>query len=353
MRARATIRDADTLLDAALIEPTDRDAIAGVGERYAIAIPPALQSLIGHADDAIARQFVPHADELITAPHETADPIADEALSPVRGIVHRYKDRALLKPLLVCPVYCRFCFRREQVGPKGSEVSGGVLTPAQLEAAYGYLRAHTELREVILTGGDPLMLSPRRLAAILSTLDAIPHIDTLRIHTRLPIATPEAVTPDLLAALRTTKPLWLAIHANSAREFTPASRAALAQLARVAPLLGQSVLLAGVNDSPEAMEALLRAMLAARIKPYYLHQLDAAPGTARFHVPIARGRAILAALRGRISGLAIPTYVLDIPGGHGKVPVAPDHWRGDHGHGATVLDRDGTRHDIPAHPQSA
>ena len=347
LRNAQTLREADALLDAALIAPDRRDAIARVAARYAIAIPPALQSLIEHADDPIARQFVPHEDELVTAPHETADPIADEALSPVRGIVHRYKDRALLKPLLVCPVYCRFCFRREQVGP-----DGGLLSSTELEAAYAYLRAHTELREIILTGGDPLMLSPRRLGAILQVLDAIPHIETLRVHTRLPIATPETVTPDLLGALRTEKPLWLAIHANSAREFTPASRAALAQLARVAPLLGQSVLLAGVNDSPEAMEALLRAMLAARIKPYYLHQLDAAPGTARFHVPIERGRAILAALRGRISGLAIPAYVLDIPGGHGKVPIAPDHWRNDPGHGATVLDRDGNPHQVADQPRS-
>jgi lysine 2,3-aminomutase len=343
MSAATTLRDAGALAAAGLIPPGSRDAIARVGERYAIAIPPALQSLIEHQDDPIARQFVPHADELVTAPHETADPIADEALSPVRGIVHRYRDRALLKPLLVCPVYCRFCFRREQVGP-----DGGLLSTTELAAAYEYLRTHTELREIILTGGDPLMLSPRRLAAILSALDDIPHIDTLRIHTRLPIATPEAVTPALAAALRTKKPLWLAIHANCAREFTPASRAALAQLARIAPLLGQSVLLAGVNDTLDAMEALLRAMLAARVKPYYLHQLDAAPGTARFHVPVERGRAILAALRGRIGGLALPTYVLDIPGGHGKVPIGPDHWRGD-----TVLDRDGAAHAVPAPPRSA
>jgi lysine 2,3-aminomutase len=342
MFAPATIRDADALADAGLIPPAARDAIARVGARYAIAIPPALHALIDDDADPIARQFVPHQDELITAPHETADPIADEALSPVPGIVHRYPDRALLKPLLVCPVYCRFCFRREQVGP-----DGGLLSAAELDAAYAWLRDHPDIQEVILTGGDPLMLSPRRLADILSALDDIPHIQTLRIHTRLPVATPEAVTDELLAALRTEKPLWIAIHANSALEFTPGARAALARLARIAPLLGQSVLLAGVNDSVAAMEALLRAMLAARIKPYYLHQLDAAPGTARFHVPIEHGRAILAALRGRVTGLALPTYVLDIPGGHGKVPIGPDHWRG-----TTVLDRDGAAHEVAQQPPS-
>jgi lysine 2,3-aminomutase len=342
MSASTTLRDVDALIAARLIEPTARDAIAEVARRYAIAIPATLQTLIENASDPIARQFVPHEDELITAPNETADPIADEALSPVPGIVHRYPDRALLKPLLICPVYCRFCFRREHVGP-----DGGLLSPKQLDAAYAWLREHTAIREVILTGGDPLMLSPRRLAGVLAALEDIPHIETLRIHTRLPIATPEAVTDELLAALRTERPLWIAIHANSALEFTPAARAALARLARTAPLLGQSVLLAGVNDSAEEMEALLRAMLAARIKPYYLHQLDAAPGTARFHVPVERGRAILAALRGRVTGLALPTYVLDIPGGHGKVPIGPDHWRG-----TAVLDRDGASHEVAHQPPS-
>ncbi len=337
----ATLRDADALVAADLIAPATRDAVAAVAARYAIAIPPALRALIADANDPIGRQFVPHPEELVTAPHETVDPIADEALSPVRGIVHRYPDRALLKPLLVCPVYCRFCFRREQVGP-----DGGLLTPAELDAACAWLREHPAIREVILTGGDPLMLSPRRLGTILAALDAIPHVETLRIHTRLPVATPEAVTDDLLAALRTQKPLWIAVHANHASEFDEAARAALARLAATAPLLGQSVLLAGVNDTEEAMEALLRAMLAARVKPYYLHQLDAAPGTARFHVPVARGRAILAALRGRISGLAIPTYVLDIPGGHGKVPIGPDHWRENEGGGGAVLDGSGAAHPV-------
>jgi lysine 2,3-aminomutase len=343
----STLRDPDSLVAAGLIPPASRDAIEAVAQRYAIAIPPALATLIADADDPLGRQFVPHPDERLTAPHETADPIADEALSPVRGIVHRYPDRALLKPLLICPVYCRFCFRREQVGP-----DGGLLTPAELDAALAWLRAQSSIREVILTGGDPLLLSPRRLGAILAALDAIPHIETLRIHTRLPVATPEAVDEAMLAALRTQKPLWIAIHANSAREFTAASRTALARLAAVAPLLGQSVLLAGVNDTPETMEALLRAMLAARIKPYYLHQLDAAPGTARFHVPVARGRAILAALRGRIGGLAIPTYVLDIPGGHGKVPIGPDHWLGQAPSGGAVFDRDGRRHEVAEAPAS-
>jgi len=317
----ATLRDADALVSAGLIMPAQRDAIAAVEARYAVAIPKALQSLIEHPADPIGLQFVPDEAELITAPHETADPIGDDALSPVKGIVHRYADRALLKPLLICPTYCRFCFRREHVGP-----DGGLLTEAELATAFDWLRAHTEITEVILTGGDPLMLSPRRLAGIIAELSAMSHLAIIRIHTRVPVAEPERITQALTEALRTDKAMFVVLHANHAREFTDDARAALRRIQSEAiPILGQSVLLRGVNDSSEALEALFRVMLAARVKPYYLHQLDAAPGTARFHVPIAEGQALLRALRGRVTGLAWPTYVLDIPGGAGKVPIGPGY----------------------------
>ncbi len=333
-----TLRDAAALVAAGLVPAEHRAVLDRVGERYAVAVPPTLAALIADPDDPIGRQFIPHPDELRTAPHERADPIGDDALSPVPGIVHRYADRALLKPLLVCPVYCRFCFRREHVGP-----AGGLLSDAQLAGALDWLRARPAITEIILTGGDPLLLSPRRLGGILKALDAIPHIQILRIHTRVPVADPaqlQAVTP----VLETDKPLWLVVHANHAREFTPAAIAALhAVTRRGVPLLGQSVLLRGVNDSAPALEALFRAMLAARVKPYYLHQLDPAPGTARFHVPLAEGRALLAALRGRVTGLAWPTYVLDIPGGHGKVPVGPDYLDGH-----VVRDPAGGRHVLAA-----
>ncbi len=316
-----TLRDADALLAAGLIAPERRDDVAAVEARYAVAIPPALRALIEHPDDPIGRQFIPHPDELTTAPHESADPIGDDALSPVKGIVHRYPDRALLKPLLVCPVYCRFCFRREHVGP-----DGGLLTEAELDTAYAWLAARPAIREVILTGGDPLMLSPRRLAAIIAALSAIPHIEVLRIHSRVPVAAPARLTPALVDAMASERAMWLVLHANHAREFTPDARQALrAVQAAAIPVLGQSVLLRGVNDSVAALEGLFRAMIAARVKPYYLHQLDPAPGTERFRVPIEEGQALLAGLRGRVSGLAWPTYVLDIPGGHGKVPIGPNY----------------------------
>ncbi len=335
-----TVRDTTGLIAAGLVPAAAAPALAAVEARYAIAITPAMHALIEGPGDPIALQFVPDAAELDTAAHEQADPIGDDALSPVAGIVHRYPDRALLKPLLVCPVYCRFCFRREHVGP-----DGGVLGAAELAVALDWLRARPAIREVILTGGDPLMLSPRRLGTILRALDAMPHVEIIRIHSRVPLVDPVRITDELLATLAIETPLWLVQHANHASEFTPAGRAALRRIqAAGVPLLGQSVLLRGINDNADALEALFRAMLAARVKPYYLHQLDPAPGTARFHVPIAEGQRLLKALRGRVSGLAWPTYVLDIPGGHGKVPIGPAYLEGD----GTVRDPWNARHRLAA-----
>ena len=332
----ATLRDAEALLAAGLISPAAFAGVAATQVRYAVAISPAMRAIIDAPDDPIARQFVPDAAELVTGADETPDPIGDDALSPVKGVVHRYPDRALLKPLLICPVYCRFCFRREHVGP-----DGGVLTDTELQAAYEWFTAHPEVTEIILTGGDPLMLSPRRLRGIIEALSAMPHVQTVRIHTRVPVADPQRLSDDLAAAMETDRSLWLVVHANHAREFTPAASEALRRLrGRGFALLGQSVLLRRVNDTPDALEDLFRAMIANRIKPYYLHQLDRAPGTARFHVPIEEGRALLERLRGRVTGLAWPSYVLDIPGGHGKVPIGPDYLRAD----GSVRDILGTIH---------
>jgi len=336
LQRQRTLRTPADLAD--LVPP---DITEAVSASYAIAVTPNVRALIRDADDPIGRQFLPHADELATAPHERSDPIGDDALSPVKGIVHRYPDRALLKPLLICPVYCRFCFRREHVGP-----DGGLLTEAELEAAFAWIRANPQVTEIILTGGDPLMLSARRLGTLIASLSAIPHVTTLRIHSRVPLADPGRVTPELVSALETDRAMWMVVHANHAREFTAAGRAALRRIVAAGiPLLGQSVLLAGVNDTPEALEALLRAQIASRMKPYYLHQLDPAPGTSRFHVPIERGRALLESLRGRVTGLAWPTYVLDVPGGFGKVAIGPDWFEGD-----TVRDIYGDRHAVAAPP---
>ncbi len=329
---------ATDLVTSGLLPPESLADARAVAERYAVAITPAMRALIASPDDPIGRQFLPHPDELLTAPHELIDPIGDDARSPIKGVVHRYADRALLKPLLICPVYCRFCFRREHVGP-----DGGLLTQAELDTAYAWFADRPAIQEVILTGGDPLMLSPRRLGAIVAALSSIPHIHTIRVHSRVPVADPDRLTDALAAALDSDCAVWLVVHANHAREFTQAARAALRRVqSRAIPVLGQSVLLRGVNDTPEALEALFRAMLAARVKPYYLHQLDPAPGTARFHVPIEEGRRLLADLRGRVTGLAWPTYVLDIEGGYGKVPIGPNYLDA-----TTVRDPNGHAHPRP------
>ncbi len=312
-----TLRDTAALHAAGLID--DPAALREVEARYAIAITTEVQARISHRDDPVGRQYIPHPDEALTLPHELADPTADAPFTPIPGVVHRYPDRALLKPLLACPVYCRFCFRREHVGP-----DGGLLSEPELEAALNWFEAHRQVGEVILTGGDPLMLSPRRLGHILGRLAALPHIHTLRIHSRVPVADPSRITPAMLAALALEKPLYLCVHANHAQEFGPASAPALRALHGAGlVLLGQSVLLAGVNDSEAALEALFRTMLAHRVKPYYLHALDPAPGTARFAVPDERGLELLRGLRGRVSGLAWPVFVREAAGGAGKKPLGP------------------------------
>lgn len=335
---RKTLRTPDDLIAAGLVPSKQHEMLDDVAQHYATAIPPAFLDLITTPDDPIGVQVVPSAQELEIAPEERSDPIGDNALSPVPGIVHRYADRALLKPLLICPLYCRFCFRREHVGP-----DGGVLDDAALEQALEWLRTHEQIREVILTGGDPLMLSPRRLGHIVTALSAMPHVTTIRVHSRVPVADPERVTDALLDALETDKAMWMAVHINHAREMSEPARACLKRIVRRGiPLLGQSVLLRGVNDSEQALEDLFRAMVETRMRPYYLHQLDPAPGTAHFHVPVEEGQRLLAGLRGRVTGLAWPLYVLDIPGGYGKVPLGPEYVQGP----KQVKDPKGTTHKL-------
>ncbi|HEX5212581.1 MAG TPA: lysine-2,3-aminomutase-like protein [Pseudolabrys sp.] len=320
-----TLRTAKQICDHGLAPSEKRTALDAVAARHAIALPPALAELIdpNDPDDPIARQFVPDAAELDVQPQELSDPIGDDAHSPVEGIVHRYPDRVLLKLTPVCTVYCRFCFRREMVGPN----KGKSLQSAALDRALGYIRSRPEIWEVILTGGDPLVLSQRRLRAVVQELAAIPHVKVLRIHTRVPVAEPTRVTAELVRAIKVNgKPTYVALHINHARELTPAARAACARMANAGiPLLAQSVLLKGVNDTSQAMADLMRACVECRIKPYYLHQADLAPGTAHLRTDIATGQELMRALRGRLSGLCQPSYVLDIPGGHGKSPIGPNY----------------------------
>jgi lysine 2,3-aminomutase len=309
------------LTDAGLLTDSNRASLEEVAARYAVALTPSVSKLINRADpaDPIARQFVPDVAELVATPEERADPIGDHAHSPVEGIVHRYPDRVLLKAVHVCPVYCRFCFRREMVGPQGL----GTLDAGAMKAAFNYIRDHDEIWEVILTGGDPLVLSPRRLAEILAELATIDHVRIVRFHTRVPVVDPQKVDASLIDALKASgKTVYVALHSNHPRELTAEARAACARLVDAGiVMVSQSVLLKGVNDDPAVLADLMKAFVETRVKPYYLHHPDLAPGTGHFRLTIEEGQKIVAALRGRISGLCQPAYILDIPGGHGKAVI--------------------------------
>jgi lysine 2,3-aminomutase len=331
------------------LAPAERLAeLEQVAARYAVSLTPDMAGLIdpGDPSDPIARQFLPDEAELDAQPAEAADPIGDDAHSPVEGIVHRYPDRVLLKLVHVCPVYCRFCFRREMVGPGRRRA----LSPAALAAALDYVRAHAGIWEVILTGGEPLILSPRRLAEVMRALGCIAHVKVVRIHTRVPVVDPKRITPALVTALKASgQAVYVVLHANHARELTPRARAACASLIDAGiPMLSQSVLVRGLNDDATTLSALMRGLVECRIKPYYLHHGDLAPGTAHLRTTIAEGQALMRALHGRLSGLCQPAYVLDIPGGYGKSPVGPSYLRAaDGGASYRVEDFNGGVHAYP------
>jgi lysine 2,3-aminomutase len=321
-------------------------SLALVASKYAVAISPTVAALMDPADpaDPIARQFLPDIAELIETEAERIDPIGDTAHSPVAGIVHRHSDRVLFKAVSSCPVYCRFCFRREQIGP--GKVPA--LTPQDMDRAFGYIEDHPEIQEVILTGGDPFILSPRRAADITQRLAATGNVKVIRWHTRVPMVDPERVSDDFIAALLAPGvTAWVAIHANHPREFSTDAKAALARLVDAGiPLVSQSVLLKGVNDDIETLAGLMRAFIQNRIKPYYLHHPDLARGTSHFRLGIDEGLALTRALRARLSGLAQPIYVLDIPGGFGKVPLDSSNVEKiTNGH--RIRDFDGKWHDYP------
>lgn len=337
-----TLRTAQALADAGLIAPERLPALERVAAQYAVAITADMTALIVPGDDAdpIARQFLPQTAELVPAPGEDPDPIGDLTHSPVEGIVHRYPDRVLLKPTHTCAVYCRFCFRREMVGPEGLKT----LSPDELDAAFAYIAGRPEIWEVIVTGGDPLVLSPRRLRDIGERLARIDHVKVVRFHTRVPAVDPALITDEMVAALKaSSKAVYVALHANHARELTPAARVACGRIVDAGiPMISQTVLLAGINDDAETLGTLMRAFVETRIKPYYLHHHDHAPGTSHLRTGLAEGQALMKALRGTVSGLAQPTYILDIPGGHGKVPVGP-HYLAEGG----VEDPQGQSHIYP------
>ena len=331
------------LVEAGLAQPEQRAALEKVSTEFSIRLTPHVLAQIETATmaDPIFAQYVPRVGELEHHPSEISDPIGDHAYQPVKGVTHRYPDRVLLKPTHICQVYCRFCFRREKVG-KAEEA----LDDAELDAALHYISKRPEIWEVVLSGGDPLVLSNRRLAQILNRLAAIEHVAVVRFHTRVPVVDPARIDAEFVATLEIRPAVYVVVHVNHAAELTPEVLQAFALMVEGGiPLLAQTVLLRGVNDSVEALVKLMRGLVAARVKPYYIHHLDKAKGTSHFRVPIKQGQELMRQLRGRISGLCQPTYVLDIPGGFGKVPIGPQYLSEPAGDQYEVLDYRGGSHD--------
>jgi lysine 2,3-aminomutase len=343
------LRRVEDLVDAGLVDPSEREALERVADRFAVAVTPDLIELIHPGDraDPIARQFIPSPRELRVLPEELPDPIGDDPHTPLKGITHRYPDRLLLKPVHVCPAYCRFCFRREKVG-HGAEV----LSRDELAAAFDYIRAHRDVWEVILTGGDPLILPLQRLSELVKALDGIDHVQLIRVHTRTPVLDPDRVFPAMVQALKVSKTVFVVLHCNHPRELTEKARAACSAFVDAGiPMLGQTVLLRGVNDEAAVLEQLFRELTLLRVKPYYLHHGDLAEGTSHFRTSIAEGQALMRSLRGRLSGICQPAYVLDIPGGHGKVPIGPTYLSDEDAEGRRrVEDPSGAVHTYPPEP---
>ena len=305
------------------LTPDEREGLLLTRHKLAFAITPHYFNLIepDNPDCPIRRQVIPRAGEAVVTPGEMADPCGEDSHMPVPGLVHRYPDRVLFLVTDRCASYCRYCTRSRVVSGVGEQE-----LETDFEAVYEYLEKHTEVRDVLLSGGDALLLSDDKLRKILTRLRAIPHIEFLRIGSRVPIFLPQRITPELCAMLKEFHPLWMSVHVNHPRELTTEVRDALGRLADAGiPLGNQSVLLAGVNDTPDTMRALIHKLLRCRVRPYYLYQCDLIHGSAHLRTSVAKGLEIMEALRGHTTGYAVPQYVIDAPGGGGKVPVSPGY----------------------------
>lgn len=290
--------------------------------------------------DPIARQYIPSPEENKILPDETTDPIGDDIHSPIEGLVHRYPDRVLLKITDTCAVYCRFCFRKEMV-----DQGQGVLSDDNINAITSYVQNAPQVREVIFSGGDPLTLSNRRLKTILDQLASIEHLDIIRFHTRAPVVSPERIDNDLIKMLTSLpQAVYMVIHTNHVNEINDTVKETLKKLSNTSiQMLSQSVLLKGVNDDVTTLENLFRTLIRNNVKPYYLHHLDKARGTSHFRVSINKGQKIFSALQDRLSGIAMPRYVMEIPDGHGKMPVNDTYFT-QHGEHWEVKDFKGKTH---------
>jgi lysine 2,3-aminomutase len=298
----------------------DPEALARAQAKFPVRINAYYRGLIGPdgALDPLGKQVIPSAEEL-RDPGGVADPLGEDADMPVPHLVHRYPDRVLFLVTYQCAVYCRFCTRKRTVGTETAPTDEALLRGVE------YIREHPEVRDVIVSGGDPFLLSDERLGRILGWLRTVPHVEILRVDTRVPCVLPQRVTEGLAAELAKHHPVYVNTHFNHPREVTPEAKIACERLAdRGIPVGNQTVLMAGVNDDPATVKALTQKLLAIRVRPYYLYQCDPVEGTAHFRTPVSRGLEIIAGLRGHTSGMAVPTFVIDAPGGGGKVPLLPD-----------------------------
>ncbi len=316
---KQSLTSVDELLERFGAENVDRAEVERAVEKFNLRITPAALRLMKKPGDPIWNQYVPSAAENLVE-DGIVDSLAEDADSPVPNITHRYPDRVLFLVSPVCATYCRFCTRRRKVGdPEKIPLN-------QYEAGLAYIREHEEIRDVILSGGDPLMLSDRRLEYILSSLRAIKHLEIIRIGTRVPSHLPERVTAQLTNMIKKYHPVFMNVHFNHPDELTPEAVRALGMLADAGIPLGcQTVLLKGVNDDPDVMKELMQRLLKARVRPYYLYQADVVAGGEHFRTSVQRGLEIIEALRGWTSGLAVPHFVIDAPGGGGKIPLLPEY----------------------------
>lgn len=322
-QVRHRIRTAEQFTAMLQLSEAERNALLTGGTMLPVGVTPYYMSLIDPVDalQPLRRTVVPTTAEFTRVPGEADDPLGEDGHSPVPGLVHRYPDRVLLLPLDFCSTYCRYCTRSRVVGH-------GEIVPneARLDAIFDYLEQATEVRDVLISGGDPLALSDDRLDAILSRLRAIPHIEFVRIGTKMPSVLPQRITPQLCEVLRRYHPLWMSLHFIHPDECTPEAAAACGRLADAGiPLGSQTVLLKGVNDDVETMKQLVHKLLMMRVRPYYLYQCDPISGSSHFRTPVSKGLEIIAGLRGYTTGYAVPTYVIDAPGGGGKIPLQPDN----------------------------
>ncbi len=328
---RNRITSLESLREYMPVTPEEEKAFQAAGKNLPFAVTPYYLDLINpfNAQDPIRKTVIPRLAEFMTAAHESIDPLGEDADMPVPGLVHRYPDRVLFLINETCSVYCRYCTRSRVVGSGEHRV--------EYEAIYDYLRKTPAVRDVLISGGDPLVMADHKLESVIQNLRAIPHLDIIRIGTKMPVVLPQRVTDDLLAMLKRYHPFYMSIHFLHPDEITPEVEDACNRIADAGiPMFSQTVLLKGVNDHPETMKELMLKLLKIRVKPYYIYQCDPVQGTSHFRTRVKTGMDIMEHLRGHITGYGIPTYVIDAPGGGGKIPVAPNYLL-NYGNGKATL----------------